>query len=115
MRRSFVLVCAVLACVLPGVLALEAYAEPLTEEGVVKMAAASAPEVLIAETRLLEARGHLAGARALGVDNPVIEGHVGGGATSFYRNLKTDFGTTYSGNVAALSNNDGLVVASCGR
>jgi cobalt-zinc-cadmium efflux system outer membrane protein len=42
-----------------------------------RLAAASAPEVLIAESRLLEAKGRHAGARALGVDNPVIEGLLG--------------------------------------
>lgn len=37
------------------------------------------------------------------LDNPVIEGHLGGGPNSFYRSLKTDFGTTYFGNVATLT------------
>jgi hypothetical protein len=37
------------------------------------------------------------------LDQPVTEGNVGGGSTSFYRSLKTDFGTTYFGNVAALT------------
>jgi hypothetical protein len=34
------------------------------------------------------------------MDLPVNEQNLGGGGTGFYRNLRTDFGTTYFGNVA---------------
>ncbi|MBI2149404.1 MAG: matrixin family metalloprotease, partial [Acidobacteria bacterium] len=34
------------------------------------------------------------------LDHPVTEAFVGGGSNSFYRNLKTDFGTTYFGGVS---------------
>ncbi len=37
------------------------------------------------------------------LDLPVTDGNVGGGSTSFYRALNTDFGTTYFGNAAAQS------------
>ncbi len=37
------------------------------------------------------------------LDLPVTEQNIGGGATSFYRNLKVDFGTTYFGNVGTLT------------
>lgn len=37
------------------------------------------------------------------MDLPVIADNVGGGSTSWYRNLNTDFGTTYLGNVAEQS------------
>lgn len=37
------------------------------------------------------------------LDHPVTEQFIGGGSNSWYRNLKTDFGTTYFGNVGALS------------
>ncbi len=37
------------------------------------------------------------------LDQPVTEQNVGGGSTSWYRNLKTDFGTTYYGNVSDAS------------
>jgi cobalt-zinc-cadmium efflux system outer membrane protein len=51
--------------------------EPLTAARVANLAAARAPLVLIAETRVLEARGRLAGARALAEENPVVEGFFG--------------------------------------
>ena len=35
------------------------------------------------------------------LDLPVTEAYIGGGSTSFYRNLKTDFATTYYGNVSS--------------
>src|SRR5438093_3314240 len=37
------------------------------------------------------------------LDLPVTEQNIGGGATSFYRNLKVDFGTTYFGNVGTFT------------
>lgn len=37
------------------------------------------------------------------LDHPVTEAFVGGGSNSFYRNLKTDFGTTYFGGVSTLT------------
>ncbi|HYR87119.1 MAG TPA: IPT/TIG domain-containing protein [Terriglobia bacterium] len=37
------------------------------------------------------------------LDQPVTEQNIGGGGTAFYRNLKVDFGTTYFGNVANLT------------
>ena len=48
--------------------------EPLTAQRVLELATSSAPDVLIASTSVLEARGRLAGAKALALDNPVIEG-----------------------------------------
>jgi len=72
MKHLFFAAVTLLAAALPAVLSTDAGAEPLTAEGVMKLAAASAPEVMIAETRRLEAEGRLAGARVLGVDNPVV-------------------------------------------
>ena len=37
------------------------------------------------------------------LDLPVTEANIGGGPSSFYRNLKTDFGTTYFGGVSTLN------------
>ena len=48
--------------------------DSLTAARVVELARAGAPEVLLAQTRVLEARGRLTGARALTQENPVIEG-----------------------------------------
>ena len=48
--------------------------DSLTAERVVALARARAPQVRVAESRVLEARGRLAGARALGQENPTIEG-----------------------------------------
>lgn len=79
MRSAFFGVCVFMASVIAGVLPPEASSGPLTAEGVMKLAAASAPEVLIAEAGLLEAKGRMAGARAFGVDNPVVEGLRGSG------------------------------------
>lgn len=81
MRWLFFSVCAFLASAIPYVLPPDAYAEPLTAEAVVRLAAASAPQVLIAETSVLEARGRLAGARVLGQDNPIVNGLRGSGET----------------------------------
>lgn len=72
MRFSFLIVCAFTASTGIGA-PPDVSGEPLTAEGVVKLAAARAPEVLIAQTRLLEAKGRLDGARALGLDNPVVD------------------------------------------
>jgi outer membrane protein, heavy metal efflux system len=49
-------------------------ADSLTADRVVAIARARAPQVRIAESAVLEARGRLAGARALGMENPTIEG-----------------------------------------
>lgn len=49
-------------------------ADSLTAERVVALARTRAPQVRVAESRVLEARGRLAGARALGQENPTIEG-----------------------------------------
>lgn len=49
-------------------------ADSLTAERVVVLARARAPQVRVAESHVLEARGRLAGARALGQENPTIEG-----------------------------------------
>lgn len=48
--------------------------DSLTAERVVALARANAPPVRAAESRVAEARGRLAGARALGRENPSIEG-----------------------------------------
>jgi len=48
--------------------------DSLTVARVVELAGARAPEVLIAQTRVLEARGRLAGARVLVQENPAIDG-----------------------------------------
>jgi cobalt-zinc-cadmium efflux system outer membrane protein len=48
--------------------------DSLTAERVVMLARARAPQVRIAESAVLEARGRLAGARSLGRENPTIEG-----------------------------------------
>jgi hypothetical protein len=37
------------------------------------------------------------------LDLPVIKDNIGGGATGFYSTIRTDFGTTYFGNVSTLS------------
>jgi cobalt-zinc-cadmium efflux system outer membrane protein len=46
----------------------------LTPERVVALARARAPQVRVAESQVLEAKGRLDGARALGTENPTIEG-----------------------------------------
>ena len=48
--------------------------DSLTAARVVALARVGAPEVLLAQTGVLEARGRLAGARALMQENPAIEG-----------------------------------------
>jgi cobalt-zinc-cadmium efflux system outer membrane protein len=48
--------------------------DSLTAERVVSLARARASQVRIAESQILEARGRLAGARALAQENPTIEG-----------------------------------------
>jgi cobalt-zinc-cadmium efflux system outer membrane protein len=53
---------------------ISAPVESLTVERVVALARARAPHVRTAESAVLEARGRLAGARALGRENPTIEG-----------------------------------------
>ena len=52
----------------------ESSTDSLTAERVVALARARAPQVRVAESHVLEARGRLAGARALGQQNPTIEG-----------------------------------------
>lgn len=47
--------------------------DTLTAARIIELARTRAPEVLIAQTRVLEARGRLTGARALVQENPVIE------------------------------------------
>lgn len=49
-------------------------ADSLTAERVVALARARGPQVQMAEAAVLEARGRLTGARALGRENPTIEG-----------------------------------------
>lgn len=56
----------------------KAIAEPLTARGVIELAKTRAPEVLVAASRVTEARGRLSGARALG-QNPTVEGISGSG------------------------------------
>lgn len=48
------------------------------------------------------------------LDLPVTEQHIGGGSNSYYHNLKTDFGTTYFGNVPTLSDARTTTVAAGG-
>jgi outer membrane protein, heavy metal efflux system len=48
--------------------------DTLTAERVVALARARAPRVRVAESEVVAARGRLSGARALGQDNPTIEG-----------------------------------------
>ncbi len=77
MPRSFLLRATLLG-VLFGVRAVGAQAQTLTDsltaERVVALARTRAPQVRVAESRVLEARGRLAGARALGQENPTLEG-----------------------------------------
>lgn len=49
-------------------------ADSLTAERVVALARASAPQVRVAESGVMEARGRLAAARAPGRENPTVEG-----------------------------------------
>ncbi len=53
---------------------------PLTAARVAALAAERAPDVLVAGTRVSEAQGQLAGARALSQENPMIEGLHGTGS-----------------------------------
>lgn len=55
---------------------------PLTAQRVVEFARDHAPDVLVASTNVLEARGRLAGAKAFAQENPVIEGVRGSQAGS---------------------------------
>ena len=50
---------------------------PLTRDRVIELARARAPQVLVAQTRIREARGGLATARLLARENPVIEAIAG--------------------------------------
>ncbi len=52
----------------------ESSIDSLTAERVVELARSRAPQVRVAESHVLEARGRLAGARALGQENPTVEG-----------------------------------------
>lgn len=54
--------------------AARAQSDSLDAERVAALARARAPHVRAAESRVLEARGRLSGARALGQENPTIEG-----------------------------------------
>jgi cobalt-zinc-cadmium efflux system outer membrane protein len=56
-----------------GAFSHEARAEPLTAQRLIELVKTRAPEVLVASTRVAEARGRLSGARALGSENPTIE------------------------------------------
>ena len=78
--RTFLLLVAIDA-LCAGVVAAHAQGQSstdsLTAERVVALARARAPQVRVAESRVLEARGRLAGAKALGQENPTIEGVAG--------------------------------------
>ena len=52
----------------------QALPDSLTAEQVVALARARAPQVRVAESEVVAARGRLSGARALGQENPTIEG-----------------------------------------
>jgi cobalt-zinc-cadmium efflux system outer membrane protein len=67
-----------------------ALSDSLTAARVVELAGTRAPEVLIAQTRVLEARGRLAGARALVQENPAIEG-VANSDRRFERRSELEF------------------------
>jgi cobalt-zinc-cadmium efflux system outer membrane protein len=77
MPRTFLMMAIVLA--VPFAARISAAEAPgstdsLTAERVVALARSRAPQVRAAESRVLEARGRLAGARAPGQENPTLEG-----------------------------------------
>ncbi len=63
--------------------------DTLTAASVLSRARSQAPEILLARTRVLEARGRLAGSRALHDENPVLEGTA---ATSADAERRTRWG-----------------------
>ncbi len=81
MRCTIAFACALAVSVTVSLLPVRTNAEALTAEAVVRLAAASAPQVLIAETGVLGARGRVDDARALGQDNPIVTGLHGSGET----------------------------------
>lgn len=70
-----ILSCAVLAMLAAEAVAAQGQAttDSIDAAAVVALARARAPQVRLAESHVLEARGRLSGARALGQDNPTIE------------------------------------------
>jgi len=70
MREAFAFVWVIAVVAGPSRL----FAEPLTAQRVMEIAAASAPESRLAAAQVLEAKGRLSGARVIAADNPTIEG-----------------------------------------
>lgn len=60
-----------------SVVPIAAHAEVLTREHVIELARTRAPTVRIAETRIVEARGRIVGARVLLPENPALEVDAG--------------------------------------
>lgn len=90
MKTPVVAVVSILG-VLSGVPREEAHSEPLTVMSVIELVKNDAPAVLAAATQVEEARGRLTQARALGSENPTLEG-LKGSAEDFDNGREIELG-----------------------